>query len=210
MEADQKGTRGPKPGHIKELREANEAFSEANDALSNENDQLRQQLEAMKSALAKNNPVSISQRLETDDLQIGQDGTAHFDKDGVLVHVEQRTLDDPFLAAKIKELAFMEELVTVEIADTAEEQADIGFVISVQNKPETFMRGQQKTVKRKFVEGLARAKKTAFGNVLTVDPVNGEQAYVHPSKTGLRYPFSVIRDDNPRGREWLHAVLRQP
>jgi hypothetical protein len=65
-------------------------------------------------------------------------------------------------------------------------------------------------VKRKFVEGLARAKKTSYGNTLRVDQQTGLQSYVWPSKTGLRYPFAVIEDKNPRGKTWLEAVLRQP
>jgi hypothetical protein len=111
---------------------------------------------------------------------------------------------------KLQMEAFMEEMVTVEISEVSEEQADHGFPIFVNGQCEIFFRGERKAIKRKFVEGLARAKKTGYRNVLKVDRDTGEQEYVWPSKTGLRYPFSVIEDKNRMGADWLRSVLRQP
>ncbi|TFH85269.1 hypothetical protein EQG41_18320 [Billgrantia azerbaijanica] len=187
---------------LTELQQANEEFNA-------ENERLRQQLADMQAAMARNNPVTREKRLETGEHQVGQDGVAAFDGD-TLIKPETRTLDDPNMIHKAEILKFMEEPVTVEIQEVADENADHGFVIEVNGKAEPFRRGERKTVKRYFVEGLARAKRTGYRNQLVVDPVTGEKEYQYPAKTGLRYPFSVIHDGNPRGADWLKAVLRQP
>ncbi|GAA0586733.1 hypothetical protein ACFQH5_20210 [Halomonas salifodinae] len=188
--------------HLEELRQANEEFN-------SENERLRAQLAEMEQRMAKNTPVTREQRLETGEHQVGQDGTAAFDGD-TLIKPETRTLDDPNLIKKAEILKFMEEPVTVEISEVSDENADHGFIIHVNGKSEPFRQGERKTVKRYFVEGLARAKRTGYKNQLVVDPVTGDQEYEYPSKTGLRYPFSVVHDPNPRGADWLKAVLRQP
>lgn len=186
--------------NVNELLEANAAFAKQNEALAKELEELKRKNVA---------PATIRR---TDDLgnhQVGQDGVRKFEDDE-LVKIETRTLDDPAFMTKLATEKFMEELVHVRIQETSEEQADIGFVISVNNKQCVFRRGEEKIVPRYFVEGLARAKRTGFKNVLKVDPMTGEQEYVYPAHTGLRYPFEIIEDKNPNGREWLKAVLRQP
>lgn len=193
------GSVGGDDSQLRELAQANEAFNA-------ENERLQKELSAMQ---AKHNPVTREKRLETGEHQIGQDGTASFDGD-TLIKPETKTLDDPNMLEKVEMLKFMEEPVTVEVSEVADENADWGFVIEVNGKSCAFRRGERKTVKRLFVEGLARAKRTGFKNQLVVDPVTGDQEYIYPSKTGLRYPFSVIHDANPKGADWLKTVLRQP
>jgi hypothetical protein len=189
---------------VDDLLSANEEFAQANDKLAEENAGLKQQLSGQGAMINK-----LMKRFEAMEQQIGQDGTAHFG-DTSLVRVEGKTLDDPDMLKKLQMEAFMEEMVTVEISEVSEEQADHGFPIFVNGQCEIFFRGERKAIKRKFVEGLARAKKTGYRNVLKVDRDTGEQEYVWPSKTGLRYPFSVIEDKNRMGADWLRSVLRQP
>ena len=189
---------------VDDLLSANEEFAQANDKLAEENAGLKQQLSGQGAMINK-----LMKRFEAMEQQIGQDGTAHFD-DTSLVRVEGKTLDDPDMLKKLQMEAFMEEMVTVEISEVSEEQADHGFPIFVNGQCEIFFRGERKAIKRKFVEGLARAKKTGYRNVLKVDRDTGEKEYVWPSKTGLRYPFSVIEDKNRMGADWLRGVLRQP
>jgi hypothetical protein len=181
---------------------------QANQELYEENERLLKEIEALKSGekhyVAA--PVGYDDAL---DHQVGQDGTAKFQGE-TLVRPAQSTLDDPNMIAKAEMLKFMEEPVTVEIAELSDENADMGFVIEVNGRKEVFRQGERKTVRRVFVEGLARAKKTGYRNQLVVDRSTGEQTYEYPAKTGLRYPFSVVHDPNPKGGAWLKAVLRQP
>lgn len=181
----------------------------ANNEFSEENTQLRAELAKLRASNASNTPVFKSKGVDAREYQIGQDGTASFD-DGDLIHVETKTLDDPRMQEKLSTEAFMNEMVEVRINDSAEQNADMGFAIYVNGKPEIFRQGEQRYVKRMYVEGLARAKKTSFANVFRVDPGTGEKEYVYPSKTGLRYGFSVVTDRNKNGATWLESVLRQP
>jgi hypothetical protein len=188
---------------VEELLQANQEFNE-------ENDRLRRELAEAKTALkAKDYVAATVGYNDALNHQVGQDGVARFDGE-TLVKPAQSTLDDPNMIKKADILRFMEDMVTVEISEVSEDQADIAFPIMVDGKTELFRRGERKAVKRYFVEGLARAKKTGYRNQLVVDRQTGEQTYEYPAKTGLRYPFSVIHDPSPRGADWLKAVLRQP
>lgn len=64
------------------------------------------------------------------------------------------------------------------------------------------------TIQRKALEVLARAKVTkieTWHDDATVErPRNGERRFT----TGV-HNFTVLRDDNPRGREWLTELLRR-
>ena len=57
------------------------------------------------------------------------------------------------------------------------------------------------------MEVLARAKRTDFSQ--TLDERLGEKMNHLRSMHSLRYPFSVISDQNPNGGAWLTAVLRE-
>lgn len=110
--------------------------------------------------------------------------------------------------AHLKMLQFMREPVTVHIHETSDKNADPRFIIGVNGRNQTFVRGKEYTVPRYVVEGLARAKPVAFKNEEFFKP-DGERAVRWPSVRGTRYPFSVIGDSD-RGNAWLKQVLRQP
>ena len=107
---------------------------------------------------------------------------------------------------KLDALAFMEEPVTVMVHETTnvtDEQIPEVFVNGVVQR---FFRGQAQTVKRKFVEKLARTKATRFTQNKVKDR-EGTETYQNVPHTSLRYPFSVIEDRNPKGASWLKATL---
>lgn len=146
--------------------------------------------------------------------EIGQDGviTAEEDEDSgdaLLVKPDQEPIEDPAAAEKIANLAFMEDMVTIHVHDTAEKDADTRFEISVNGRSQVFERGKQYTVARYIVEGLARAKPVHYRNEEYVNSA-GEKDVRWPSSTGLRYGFSIVMDSHPRGGDWLKSVLRQP
>lgn len=149
--------------------------------------------------------------------QIGQDGLVEFEEsdprseetEAILVKPDQEPIEDPVAKEKLADLAFMEEKLSIHIHDTAERDADPRFEISVNGIPFFFERGKQyDNVPRYIVEGLARAKPVHYANEEYDE--NGEKGTRWPSRTGLRYGFSVIRDPHPRGGDWLRSVLAQP
>lgn len=103
-------------------------------------------------------------------------------------------------------LKFMEEPVQVRVHATAEANPEPIIGIWNNGRSQFFIRNQIQTVKRKFVEGLARARTTRYTQEIYRD-ANGDTAIRNIPSTALRYPFSVIRDDNPNGGAWLSKVL---
>lgn len=104
-------------------------------------------------------------------------------------------------------LAFNEELVDVVVHESTEPNASPLVDTYVNGVPQRFIRGQTQRVKRKFVEVLARAKQTGIKTI--VDMSNGEPVNRIHRHTGLRYPFSIQHDANPKGAAWLRNILAQ-
>ncbi|NIB43814.1 hypothetical protein HBA55_29700 [Pseudomaricurvus alkylphenolicus] len=195
---------------LQEALEANQALESESAKLAQEKLELEEKLAAAQSQLkAKDNPVEITQRFESEEHQVGQDGTRQFNADGELEPLHNERLDEAWLKDKAKILAFMEESVEVEIADVTDQHADATFPIWVNGQCEVFQRGTRKWVKRKFVEGLARARTTSYRNELRTNPETGERFYAWPRQTGFRYPFSVVTENNPNGSRWLAETMRQ-
>lgn len=161
-------------------------------------------MEAILNAI--NNPVAIRKHTEADEQELG----ATSDIDGNEIESSRFSdVDLPEFNEKAKMLSFMNEKVTVVIHETSDKNADGVFDISVNGRPKTFVRGHEFTVKRIYVEGLARAKPVHYDNKEYVDG-DGVRKVRNPSRKGLRYPFAVVEDSNPVGRRWLKMVLAQP
>lgn len=175
---------------------------------------LKAQLEAKNAEIARLRvpPVAPRNLIDSGNFQIGPgDGDVHMDPEGgaslQMPDIEVQT--KPLHKEKADELKFMEELVTVRVAETSDPNE--GVCVSFWNGGvhQLLIRGENVTCKRKFLERLARCKTETFANVEFQDEA-GIKRIKWPKRTGQRYPFSVIRDDNPRGSEWLRQVLMEP
>lgn len=158
---------------------------------------------------ARNNPVRAAAPFASDH-EIGQSPIRKIDIDGmfepsVIAKVSEQPLDQEKLAM----LAFMAELVTIRIATTTDRNAEQVFEININGKLQFFRRGETKTLPRYFVDRLMRLKTTVFSQDLVVNK-EGIKSYVYPPSTGLKYDFSIVRDDNPLGKSWEQAVLAEP
>ena len=204
-----KKSSGKKP-ELQAAIEANKEYATANEALTEQLAQAKSELAKNAAAIKRTSPLNAT-RFEAEDHEVGRTDTRRFvEGETGLEPANTENLDDGVFDEHAKMLMFMVEPVTVEIHDVADEHAEPAFVIMVNGENETFRRGEIKTVKRYFVEGLARARKTGYRNVEQVNRHTGQKEYVYPAMTGLRYPFSVTDDRNPRGRDWLKHTLRQP
>lgn len=142
----------------------------------------------------------------------GKGGDLAFDeqaKDATIMESRLQDVDSPEFKSKAAMLAFNEEPVTVMIHETSERDAQQMFDVSVNNLTVVFKRGETKTVRRKFVEQLARAKPVHYENQ-EYQRINGDVGVNYVAHRGLRFPFSVIEDRNPKGAAWIKAVLAQP
>lgn len=101
-------------------------------------------------------------------------------------------------------LAFMEEPVKVMVHESTDENAQLIVDLYCNGIPQRLVRGMEHVVKRKFIQVLC-AKTT---NVRTITGIeNGQVVNMLSQHTGLRYPFSIIEDRNPRGAAWLREAL---
>jgi hypothetical protein len=120
------------------------------------------------------------------------------------VEVHAQPLQDDYAAA----LAFAEEKVTVMIHEDTDPNAENPVQVAVNGTNQFFFRGQPQDVKRKYVEVLARCKRTRISTPEITDG-SGARTNVVRQSSSLRYPFSVMYDPNPRGAVWLKNIMTE-
>ena len=114
-------------------------------------------------------------------------------------------VDSPMENDHMKELAFMEEPVTIRLERSNEKFAPELVDVYVNGRVEWIPVGRPYTVARKYVEVLLRAKadnvQTIAGKVGDENPENRITRF-----TSSKYPFSVIQDNSPRGAAWMTRI----
>lgn len=129
--------------------------------------------------------------------------------------IQEIDVESSIIGAKerTEKLAFNEEPVTIMISEGQDENnPEPAVFLSVNGRgamPDGnpwVPRGVAVTIKRMYVETLARARPASYGSVERVN-AQGEKEIVYPRSTSLRYPFSIIEDRNPKGSAWIRALL---
>lgn len=145
------------------------------------------------------------------DHQIGQDGVTTMEPVGpaILDKPDIQVVDGPNFKEKAAALLFNEEPVTVTVATDADKFSSRIVTVRVNGRVQNFIRGEAITVKRKYVEALARSKPVNYRNEEYLN-TDGDKAFRWPSTTGLLYPFQVNEDRNPNGPAWLRKILAEP
>ena len=150
--------------------------------------------------------------VDATDHQIGQDNPLEFSTAGDL-EVDRpaiETVEGPKAMDHAAEMAFMEEPVSIIVHESTDQNdPDPNPLLQVNGRTQYIVRGREQVVRRKFVEVLARAKKTGYTQSMRHDPVTGNVYQSMNPRTALRYPFSVIEDKNPKGHAWLRKVLAE-
>ena len=103
---------------------------------------------------------------------------------------------------------FMNEMVTVMIHSTTDENQSPHVIVNVNGINQPIMRGVPMQVKRKYVEVLAHMKETKYTQ-MTRNPSAPDQIEM-VARHGLSYPFDLVEDTNPKGRAWLTHMLAEP
>lgn len=162
---------------------------------------------------AKNSPVIPTGEVRTEDQEIGQGKARLMKSTGPAEKALEPNVIEPVQemppTEKMLTMAFMNEPVTIRVATTTDKQAEQVFDLNINGHREFFKRGEDKTVARNFVERLALMKQSSIEQREVVS-ADGIRQMLHVPVTALKYDFGVVRDANPRGREWLEHVLRQP
>jgi hypothetical protein len=150
---------------------------------------------------------STKKIIESEEQQIGQDSVRSFDKNDEITKPNIELVHSGKPQSWLDEMAFMNEEVIVLVHESTDKNSNPFPEVWVNGRVQRFVRGNEQRVRRCFVERLARAKLTTFGNVKTKN-VDGEDTYVYPSHTGSAYPFAVI-GDSEKGKAWLKKVLAE-
>ena len=131
---------------------------------------------------------------------------------GIEISDDAPTID---LVSELKDFAalassevFMNEHVTIMVHSTTDENQPPQVIVNCNGMNQPIIRGYPTTIKRKYVEILARMKETKYSQV-TRNPAAPDQIDM-VARHGLSYPFDLVEDKNPRGRAWLNNVLAEP
>lgn len=148
--------------------------------------------------------------INTGNMEIGQRPAIAMPDDGFIVRENEEiaAIDSPLDNDYFGALAFMEEPVTIRLERSQEKFSPQVVDVYVNGSPQWIKVGVPQTIKRKYVEVLARAKpdavQTITGSLNDENPQNRIERY-----TSAKHPFSVLRDDNPVGIEWLTRILAE-
>ena len=119
------------------------------------------------------------------------------------------SVDTPLQSDYYKELAFMEEPVTIRLEKSSEKNAPMLVDVHVNGRVEWIPVGRPYTVARKYVEVLARSKPIDIQTEHD-SPMSGQDPQNRIIRnTRTMHPFSVVRDDNPKGFDWLTRVMME-
>lgn len=172
---------------------------------------------------AINRPVLTRSRRgasEADEFPVGQSPDIVLPNQGPIVREPESLLvmegntDNDVIA----NAAFMEEPMTIYIEPSGEEDSAQFAYAAVNGKDaEVFHPDQNRwisvghlpvgveiTTKRKYVEVLARSKPQRIKT--RVDDPRGDPRNILNRFTHSRFPFSVLEDNNPKGRAWLSRI----
>jgi len=120
-------------------------------------------------------------------------------------------LIDPVTEGDLHQLAseesFMNEQVTIYVHPVSDENAPPYVILNCNGTNQPIARGVNQSIKRKFVEILARMKETKYTQVQD-NPNEPDQRHLK-GRTGMCYPFDLIQDENPKGRAWLNKVMAE-
>lgn len=173
-----------------------------------ETERLKAELAEARALAAKSIPASFTKYNESQDHDIGDDKALAFDQNNITPPVFD-VIDSPISKDRLDYEKFMTDIVNIRIDGSSDSKFIKVFSVGVNGMEQVFKAGETYNVPRYFVEGLVRAKKTEYDNQEFTD-AKGVSGYRYDPTTNLRYNFSVISDPNPRGADWLKAVLRQP
>ncbi len=135
--------------------------------------------------------------------------------DGIRDTVIEPVTDLHGFHEKAAALAFNEEILDVIIAESTDQNPEHFVFLAINGRGAMkggnpwVPRGTMVSIARKYVERLCRAKPVSIRTVEAVDSDGAKTMRIQRS-AALKYPFTVVRDPNPRGVQWLRDLLAQP
>lgn len=160
---------------------------------------------------ASSRPALKTRRdIDTNEEQVGQPGIVTMPVTGKaeLEKPDIQIVDGPTGMKKAEILAFMDEVVMVEVAAPNDKFEPQFVQLWNDGRIQVIPCGIPTPVKRKYIEVLSRMKKNTYRNEEYRDP-DGNESVRWPKTTHLRHPFQVVEDKNPNGKPWLRKILME-
>jgi len=110
--------------------------------------------------------------------------------------------DAPMDKDWLDNMAFMAELIDIQVAETEDPQAEQIFEININGRAFVFRRGETKTVPRYVADHMLRMKRTSYTQK-EVHNSEGIKDIVHQPRSNLKYPLMVLRDNSPLSQRWF-------
>ncbi len=120
-----------------------------------------------------------------------------------------QTVAESDLAKTASDESFLHEQVVILIMPTTDANAPPYVTLNVNGDRAVVPRNMPVIVKRKHLEVLARMKETRVSQDLTPNAQGEITMDSLRAHTGLAYPFTVLKDDNPKGGAWLANILAE-
>jgi hypothetical protein len=165
-----------------------------------------------KSAAAKDSPVIKSGAIKSEELEVAPEKTVHFAEGGVKQEIgsdiEIQSVHG--LNDKARKLAFLEEMVTVELSEGTDIDAEKYVFLSVNgvgpgpNGLQWVPRGTPVQMKRKYLEVLAKARQVKYKNHEQTNREGVQESFQRARSADI-YPFTII-EDTREGIEWLRQL----
>lgn len=134
--------------------------------------------------------------------QIALEGPAKIDVEDIEI------VPGPGFATQAEALAFAEETVKILVAPSSDEFPEDPIQLGVNGRMCYVFRNQPTLIKRKYVERLCRAKpNTIRQDVGNPDPAVANRLNI---SSGLKYPFTLLEDANPKGgMAWMQKLIAE-
>jgi hypothetical protein len=147
--------------------------------------------------------------IESSDVQAGFNAPPELREAGITVD-DIEVVTEKNMADAVATEKFMNEKVVVHIeADPEDENAPV-FVYTGHNGVSQYIkRGEDQTVKRKFLYSALMSKRVKFACAFGKDGSGNEYNRLTPN-VSTTYRIHLVQDDNPQGgTRWVQSVMRQ-
>jgi len=120
-----------------------------------------------------------------------------------------QTVAESDLARVAAEEKFMHDVLEVMVFPTTDPTAPPYAILSVNGQTQPVPRNVPVKMYRKHVEVLARMRETRITQDLTPNKEGEITMDALRAHSGLVYPFSVLKDPDPRGGAWLANIIAE-
>lgn len=122
--------------------------------------------------------------------------------------ISEREFETHTKQGKLEYEKFMQEPVVIKIHKTTDKNEPPTVGLGCNGMQIYVPRERPVRLPRFFVENLARSQERIYRTERNPDP-NADEGMFTKRHSGASFPFSVLKDDNPKGRAWLARVTHE-